>query len=816
MIPVDFEALFGASPNPYVLLDPGLVIVAMNEAYLGVTMRTRESLLGQNMFEAFPSDPGSEGHRLLRASLDRATRLGERDHLPLIRYDISRPDGGGMDQRFWSATHSPLRGPDGAVAFVLQHTVDVTELHRLREMARRIGVAGPAAGIESDVIRRAEAVQQANSALEEERRWLESLFEQAPGFMAVLEGPEHRFAMTNAAYQGLVGGREVLGLPVAEALPEVVGQGFVELLDRVRESREPFVGRGYPVRLVQSVGGEPEERFIDFIFQPILEEGAVTGVFVQGHDVTETKRAEDALRESEGRFRLVADSAPVKLWMSGPDGTFAYLNRAHRIFWGLPEEAVAGFDWFEMVHPEDRAAFRAAHDLSLRDRTGFTAITRFRRHDGAWRTLRTEAQPRFTPDGGFLGLIGVNVDITEMQEAEDALRREKRVPEVLNATGAAIAAELDLDRVVQMVTDAGVELSGAKFGAFFYNVLDDKGGSYMLYALSGVPRSAFESFPMPRATAVFQPTFKGEGVIRSDDIMADPRYGRTVPYGGMPPGHLPVRSYLAVPVTSRSGEVLGGLFFGHPETARFKPEHEALLRGIAGQAAIAIDNARLYQSAQRDIRHRRRAEEQLRQLNETLEARVVTEIAERRQAEAALAQAQKMESIGKLTGGVAHDFNNLLQVVSGNLQLLTRDVAGNEKAERRLSNAMAGVTRGAKLAAQLLAFGRRQALEPKVVNIGRLLAGMEDLLRRSIGEAVEIETVVSGGLWNTLIDPAQIENAMLNLAINARDAMDGTGRLTIEVGNAFIDDAYARAHPEVNPGQYVMLAVTDTGCGMPP
>ncbi|MCR0985641.1 hybrid sensor histidine kinase/response regulator [Roseomonas populi] len=816
MIPIDFEALFGASPNPYVLVDPGFAIVAANEAYLRVTMRDRASLVGRNMFEAFPSDPNSEGHRLLRTSLERAVRTGERDHLPMIRYDIPRPDGSGLDQRFWSATHTPLRGPDGAVALILQHTVDVTELHGLREMARRIGPSGAVAQIESDVIRRAEAVQEANSALEEERRWLESLFEQAPGFMAVLEGPEHRFAMTNAAYQGLIGGREVVGLPVAEALPEVVGQGFVDLLDRVRESREPFVGRQYPVRLAQSPGAELEERFIDFIYQPILEDGAVTGIFVQGHDVTETKRAEDALRESEGRFRLVADSAPVKLWMSGPDGNCVYLNRAHRIFWGLPEEAVAGFDLLGAVHPEDQGVFRTAHDLSLRDRTGFTSVARFRRHDGAWRTLRTEAQARFAPDGAFLGLIGVNVDITEMHEVEDALRREKRVLEVLNGTGTAIAAELDLDRVVQMVTDAGVELSGAKFGAFFYNVLDDKGASYMLYALSGVERSAFENFPMPRATAVFQPTFQGEGVIRSDDITADPRYGRTVPYGGMPPGHLPVRSYLAVPVTSRSGEVLGGLFFGHPQPGRFKAEHEALLRGVAGQAAVAIDNARLYQSAQRDIRHRRRAEEQLRQLNETLEARVATEIAERRQAEAALAQAQKMESIGKLTGGVAHDFNNLLQVVSGNLQLLLRDVAGNERAERRLTNAMAGVSRGAKLAAQLLAFGRRQALEPKVVNIGRLLAGMEDLLRRSIGEAVEIETVVSGGLWNTLIDPVQIENALLNLAINARDAMEGAGKLTIEVGNAFIDDAYARAHPEVNPGQYVMLAVTDTGCGMPP
>ncbi len=219
---------------------------------------------------------------------------------------------------------------------------------------------------------------------------------------------------------------------------------------------------------------------------------------------------------------------------------------------------------------------------------------------------------------------------------------------------------------------------------------------------------------------------------------------------------------------------------------------------------------------ERQVRHRQRAEEQLRQLNETLEARVAAEIAERQETERRLQHAQKMETIGQLTGGVAHDFNNLLQVISGNLQLLLRDVSGNEKAEKRVSNALAGVNRGAKLASQLLAFGRRQALDPKVINIGRFVRDMDDMLRRSIGDAVEIETIVAGGLWNCFADPAQVENALLNLAINARDAMEGQGRLTIEVGNAFLDDAYVLRHDEVSPGQYVVLSVTDTGSGIPP
>src|SRR5688500_2673423 len=168
--------------------------------------------------------------------------------------------------------------------------------------------------------------------------------------------------------------------------------------------------------------------------------------------------------------------------------------------------------------------------------------------------------------------------------------------ETLNQIGRTLAAELDLERVVQAVTDAATEASGAQFGAFFYNVKNDSGESYTLYSLSGVPREAFSKFPMPRNTAVFAPTFGGTGIVRSEDITQDPRYGKNAPHQGMPQGHLPVRSYLAVPVISRSGEVLGGLFFGHEKTAVFTERAERLVAGIAAQAAIAMDNARLYRA----------------------------------------------------------------------------------------------------------------------------------------------------------------------------------------------------------------------------
>jgi CheY-like chemotaxis protein len=173
-----------------------------------------------------------------------------------------------------------------------------------------------------------------------------------------------------------------------------------------------------------------------------------------------------------------------------------------------------------------------------------------------------------------------------------------------------------------------------------------------------------------------------------------------------------------------------------------------------------------------------------------------------------------MDALGKLTGGIAHDFNNLLQVIGGNIELLAIETA-DERSRKRLDTASQAVQRGTKLAAQLLAYARRQPLSPRVVNLGRLIRATDDMLRRALGGAVDLETVIAGGLWNNFVDPVQVETALLNLAINARDAMEARGKLTIEAGNAYLDDDYAARHPEVTPGQYVMLAVSDTGCGMP-
>jgi signal transduction histidine kinase/DNA-binding response OmpR family regulator len=413
----------------------------------------------------------------------------------------------------------------------------------------------------------------------------------------------------------------------------------------------------------------------------------------------------------------------------------------------------------------------------------------------------------------LLARVGSNLSLARLRQGAAAvLREETHRLEVLNRTATTLAAELELEPLVQVVTDAATELTGAKFGAFFYNVTTEAGESYLLYTLSGASMADFEGFPQPRNTAIFAPTFSGEGIVRSGDIRKDPRYGHNAPHNGPPQGHLPVVSYLAVPVIARSGEVLGGLFFAHPEPDRFTARHELIVAGIASQAAVAFEKARLY-------RESRNAEASLRQLNETLEQRVDAEVAQRMQAEEALRQAQKMEAIGQLTGGVAHDFNNLLQVVLGNLDTLRRRIdaaATPPRSElmRLVEGAMRGAERAAILTQRLLAFSRRQPLEPRPVDVNRLVTGMSELLRRTLGENIAIETVLGGGLWRIHADPNQLENSIINLAVNARDAMPNGGRLTIESANAHLDEAYAADQKEVQPGQYVMLAVSDTGAGM--
>lgn len=287
----DFETLFRHLPSPYMLLDREMRYVDANLAYCAVTERTREELIGHNIFDLFPN-PG-EGGRRLRASFEHVLETGRAHSIPLIPYPIPLPRtrGGGFEMRYWSAVHTPLLDAEGRTQFIVQNSVDVTELQRLKEMAYGPGV--DVAPAEAVLLERTQEVERANLSLQEETRNLRDLFMQAPGFMAVLTGPDLVFTLVNDTYQQLIGHRPVIGRALLDALPEVANQGFEQILQGVMRTGEPFIGSSVSVRLQRTPDAPLEERFLDFIYQPMRgRDGRIWGVFVEGSDMTDRVLAE--------------------------------------------------------------------------------------------------------------------------------------------------------------------------------------------------------------------------------------------------------------------------------------------------------------------------------------------------------------------------------------------------------------------------------------------------------------------------------------------------------------------------------------------
>lgn len=498
---------------------------------------------------------------------------------------------------------------------------------------------------------------------------------------------------------------------------------------------------------------------------------------------------------AEQRLNAVLNNASVAVFLMDDHQHCVYMNAAAEHLTGYTFEETRGRPLHDVIHHTrpDGSVFplqECAIDRAFPENHNVQGEEVFVHKDGSFYPVAYTASPVRDEQSQTIGTIIEVRGIQAEKDVKAALQEQTRHLETLNQTGAALAAELDLTRIVQLVTDAGVELTGARFGAFFYNTVNAAGESLMLYTLSGADRSDFEKFGHPRATPVFAPTFKGEGVVRSDDITADDRYGRNPPNRGMPAGHLPVRSYLAVPVASRSGEVIGGLFFGHPDVGVFNESSEKLMSGLAGQAAVAIDNARLFEAAQRN--------------NQLLERRVQERTRDLEQAHDALRQSQKMEAIGQLTGGIAHDFNNLLTVIRGSADLLRKPDLPEDKRGRYVDAISDTADRAAKLTGQLLAFARRQALKPELFDASEQINGIADMLRTVLGSRIQLKIETDCPDCFVKADSAQFETSLVNLVVNARDAMEGEGQLTIRVSSA----------NDGGDGDVVRVDVTDTGHGM--
>jgi PAS domain S-box-containing protein len=472
------------------------------------------------------------------------------------------------------------------------------------------------------------------------------------------------------------------------------------------------------------------------------------------------------------RLRLALAAARLGDWSRDAATDIVTLSpRAAQIF-GVP--AGAEMTWAQlraMLHPDDQTRVTRLVEAAFASRSNYAVEYRVRTAEGE-RWVAAHGHATYDERGAVTGSLGIVQDITAQIRTKELLREQAEALQIINDLGRVLSAELDLKKLVQALTDGATSLVGAQFGAFFYSVLDGGGGSYTLYALSGVDRRQFERSPVPRATSLFGSTFRGEGIVRLDDVTQDPRVDQTEPHRGMPFGYLPVKSYLAVPVTSRSGEVLGGLFFGHAAPGVFSETDERVMVGLAAQAAIAIDNARLFDAVQK--------------------AREAAEIANRLKDE--------------FLATVSHELRTPLNAVLGWASLLR----GTQMDDARRQKALETIERNARL---------QQKIVEDILDVSRIIAGQLRLekepmpFRQVVESAIESMRPVAGSKSIALAvdlgddpaiiigDTARLQQVVWNLLSNAIKFTPegGAVRVALDVTESRVE-----------------LVVADTGVGIAP
>lgn len=428
---LDLDGLVNASPFPYVILSPGLVILGVNDAYLRMTERSREELLGQQLFDAFPPDPtdsGKTSFEVLLASLHKALSSRKSDHLAVMQYNIPIPslDGAIFEERYWSLIHTPVLDAQGDVAFLFQNPIDVTKLVRLQQNGQGGGVQDDVDyQIAGSVVSRAQVLEATNRMLDKEREHFLNLFRQAPGFVAIVRGPEHVVDMVNESFYQLVGHRDIVGKPVREALPELSGQVYDGLLDKVFREGTAFVGRQMKIMFQLYRDAPLSERYVDFVYQPISgAQNDTAGIFIQGQDVTEQKLAQDALQASHERWERAVEGTGDGVWdWDMLTGELLYSRRFREMF-GYSEQNFPDRieSWSSRVHPDDLPAAMDALDTAIQTREPVALEYRFLCRDGSWKWVRSRGVAvGYDKNGKPTRMTGTISDISEKRESEERI-----------------------------------------------------------------------------------------------------------------------------------------------------------------------------------------------------------------------------------------------------------------------------------------------------------------------------------------------------------------------------------------------------------
>lgn len=424
----DFETIFRVSPYPYMVMSKDYIIMSANDAYLRIVDRKEEDIVGQALFDAFPEnpdDPNSTNTQQLKDSINTAIATGKPHNTPFIRYAVAKPadQGGGFEERYWSAVHTPVF-KDGVIAFVFQNTIDVTELYNFDPSRQTASLnLKPKPEEDGEQFSRAQMHQAMARILNDERGHLRNLFNQSPGFVAVLTGPKHVFEMVNEAYNQLIGHREVVGKPVFEALPEVAGQGYEELLDSVYKSGVPWSARSTKVSVQRKPHTPIEDRYLDLSYQPYHDEqGNVIGIFAQGYDVTDTYAAQAARQETEERLEegMLAAKMVVWDWDIATERTSFSDNVVDVLGCALETAATL----CNCVEQDDLVKMKALQQQAIDSKSAFQCMVKFLRPDnGEQIWLDVRGKVRCDAQGVAFSVRGVALDISERVRAEQELRK---------------------------------------------------------------------------------------------------------------------------------------------------------------------------------------------------------------------------------------------------------------------------------------------------------------------------------------------------------------------------------------------------------
>ncbi|KFC74424.1 ATP-binding protein [Massilia sp. LC238] len=600
----------------------------------------------------------------------------------------------------------------------------------------------------------------------------------------------------------------ILGLPAETPLPwpqlraRLHPEHRIQVRRAVIKAFEARADLNIECRVASGASGSQAARWVALVGRPDYAErkGQETLIGMTGvvQDISGRKSAEDTLRQSEELLRALANTIPQLAWMAGTDGGIVWFNDRWYEYTGRTPEQSVGWGWQDTIDPATLPAVMGRLRETIRSGEPFEMEFPLRGADGSYRWHLTRLSAVRDADGRVVRWFGTNTDVDQVKRAEQALRDESHVLELLNNTGSILASTRDLRSLLRAATEAALGVSGARFGAFIHYGQEGDGTLFSMVTLSGATSSEFQSFGEPRASTLYPPALRTEGLVRIDDIARDPRYAGSAPQFGLPAGHPAagepdLRSYMAVPVAARSGELLGTMFFGHPEPGVFTERSERIVRGIAAQAAIAVDNTRLYEAT------RRAAEERKVLLENEREAR----------AEAERSSQMKDEFLATLS----HELRTPLSAILGWSQVLRRGSRDGADLQRGLQT----IERNARAQAQLI----EDLLDMSRITSGKVLLDMQAIEPATFIDAA-IETVRPAADAKHIAiekhyrapgalvagDTGRLQQVIWNLLSNAIKFTPRDGLVAVEISER--DDGHGAG------GKVVAITVRDNGVGIRP